>query len=507
MTAIPAGKAGAPSDRTEDWDSIDWRKVRSEVRRLQVRIAKAVMEGRQGKAKALQWLLTHSYHAKLLAVRRVTTNKGKRTPGVDGVIWTTPRQKIEAANRLRRHGYRAQPLRRIHIPKKHGKKLRPLSIPVMHCRAMQALHKLALDPIAETLADPNSYGFRQYRSCADAIQQCFCSLAKRNCAGWLLAADIRACFDKISHAWLLANIPMDKRVLEQWLKAGFIEGEKLYPTAAGTPQGGIISPVLANMTLDGLEEALRKAVPLRVGRTNTRTKVNVIRYADDLVATGGSKEILEDRVLPALRAFLAPRGLELNEEKTQIMRIEDGVDFLGQNVRKYNGKLLIKPTQEAVQSLQGKLRDILRKFQSGPVEVMIPKLNATIRGWANFHRHAVSADTFGYIDTWLYHRLRRWTKRRHQKKSREWLQNKYWSRGDNGWFAVLVKTKKQGNEKHTYRLYRLIRTSSISIIRLQKVKGAANPYDPAYDEYFKARKTGNKYYPAKGSVTRCEVAV
>ena len=172
----------------------------------------------------------------------------------------------------------------------------------MYCRAMQALYKLALDPIAETLADPNSYGFREYRSCADAIDQCFKALAKRDSAQWVLSVDIRACFDGISHEWLLANIPMDKHVLGQWLKAGYIEGEELYPTDAGTPQGGIASPVLANLALDGLEAAVRNAVPKRVGSSHTRTKVNVIRYADDVLSTGGSKQILEERVLPAIRA-------------------------------------------------------------------------------------------------------------------------------------------------------------------------------------------------------------
>jgi RNA-directed DNA polymerase len=507
MTASRKRTAGAPSDRAEDWNSIDWNQARRDVRRLQVRIAKAVKEGKHGKVKALQWILTHSYFAKLLAVKRVTSNPGKRTPGVDGVLWTTPRQKIKAARSLRHHGYRAQPLRRIYIPKKHGKKLRPLSIPVMHCRAMQALYKLALDPIAETLADPNSYGFREYRSCADAIQQCFVCLSRRTGARWILSADIRACFDTISHPWLLANIPIDKRVLRQWLKAGFLEGKVLYPTDAGTPQGGIISPVLANLTLDGMESAIRNAVPHRVGSTTTRTKVNVIRFADDVVVTGGSKEILEDQVLPALRAFLAPRGLELNEEKTHITKIEDGVDFLGQNLRKYNGKLLIMPTREAVQALQGKLREILRTFQTGPVEVMIQKLNATIRGWANFHRHVASAATFASVDTWLFHRLRRWLKRRHPKRNQQWLYKRYWSLGDEGWFAALVKTKGNTKKQGNYRLYRLIRTSSISIVRLKKVKGAANPYDPVYDRYFQSRRAGDRYFPATGSATRCEVAV
>jgi RNA-directed DNA polymerase len=176
-------------------------------------------------------------------------------------------------------------------------------------------------------------------------------------------------------------------------------------------------------------------------------------------------------------------------------------------LRKYNGKLLIKPTREAVQSLLGKLRDILRRYQRGPVGVMIQELNAVIRGWANFHRHVVSADTFSYIDTWLFHRLRRWVRRRHPKKNLQWLEKRYWSLGENGWFAALVKMKKKDKKQHKYRLYRLIRTSSISIVRHTKVKGTANPYDSAYDRYFQARKAGSTYSAAKGSATRCEVAV
>lgn len=495
MTATVQG-ADAPPDISGSWKTIDWHAIGENVRRLQVRIAKAVQEGNGRRVRSLQWLLTHSHSAKLLAVKRVTTNKGRKTPGVDGVIWSTLRQKWEAVQQLRRRGYRPMPRRRIYIPKRNGR-MRPLSIPCMGDRAMQALYKLALDPVAETLADPNSYGFRWRRRCADAIQQCFKCLAKGYSAVWVLEGDIRACFDGISHAWLLANIPMDRAVLGKWLKAGYVEGQKLYPTRAGTPQGGIASPVLANMTLDGLERVARSAVPARISGTR-RSKVNVIRYCDDFVITADSKEILVERVVPAVRAFLAERGLELSAEKTKITRIEDGFDFLGQTLRKQRPKkLLIRPSKGSLKGLLASLRETMRRYRGRAADGLIQRLNSQLRGWANYHRHVASGDIFGTIDTWLFHSLWRWIRRRHPNKNTEWLRKKYWSLGENGWFGMLVKTKKG------YRLYRLIRTTSITIVRHIKVRGVANPYDPTWDEYFRARQTGKKFYLAKGSQAWC----
>ncbi len=221
MTA-GATPAGAASHDALDWHAIDWRRVHQTVRRLQIRIVKAIQEGRWGKVRALQHLLTHSFSAKALAVRRVTENQGKRTPGVDRVTWRTPEQKATAIGTLRQRGYRPQPLRRVYVAKSNGK-LRGLGIPTMQDRAMQALYLQALDPIAETLADPNSYGFRTHRAPADAIEQCFIALAKKASPPWVLEGDIRACFDELSHDWLLAHIPMDKAILRKWLKAGYVE--------------------------------------------------------------------------------------------------------------------------------------------------------------------------------------------------------------------------------------------------------------------------------------------
>src|SRR5258708_4855009 len=286
MTIDLHGSVGASSTPSQDWKALPWDKIRQRVRRLQMRIAKAIKEKRYGKAKALQWILTHSHSAKLLAVKRVTTNKGARTPGVDKKVWRTDGQKLAAITLLRRRGYKPQPLRRIYVKKKNGK-LRPLSIPTILDRAFQALHMLALQPVAETGADKNSYAFREGRSCADAIGQCFIVLARDHSASWALEGDIASCYDDISHPWMLKNILMDRRILQQWLKAGLVENNRLFPTTAGPPQGGIASPVLANLTLDGLEGVIRSAIDPK------HDKVNFIRYADDFIVTGASQEILE----------------------------------------------------------------------------------------------------------------------------------------------------------------------------------------------------------------------
>jgi RNA-directed DNA polymerase len=478
MSAI-LRSAGAASAKSDNWKAIDWRKVHREVGRLQIRIAKAISEKRHGRAKALQWLLTRSFSGKALAVKRVVSNRGRKTPGVDGVIWSTQKQKMKAVHNLRRCGYKALPLRRTYVPKKNGK-IRPLGIPTMHDRAMQALYALALQPVAETTGDPNSYGFRLNRSCADAIQQCFNSLAKRYSPQWILEGDIKACFDDISHEWLLEHIPMDNLMLRKWLKAGYFEGGSLYPTKAGTPQGGIISPLLANLTLDGLEAAVKAVTP-------RRTKVNVIRYADDFVITGKTKELLEDTIKPAVERFLKERGLTLSPEKTRITRIEDGFDFLGQNPRKYKGKLLIRPSTNNVKSFLDKVKETIRKFTAMKTGDMIRPLNPMIRGWANYHRHIVASETFNKVDNQIYSYLWDWAKKRHQDKGKMWLARKYWHIGPKAWTFATVEQTPEGK-----RRVELIGAEQINIRRHVKVRSDANPFDPKYDEYFEKRRADRK---------------
>jgi RNA-directed DNA polymerase len=283
MTTAQA--VGAVSNDTTEWYATDWLAIHRNVRRLQVRIVQAVKEGRWGKVRALQRLLTHSFSGKVLAVRRVTENQGKKTPGVDREIWDTPEKKIQAVHELKRRGYQPQPLRRVYIPKSDGVTMRPLGIPTMKDRAQQALYLLALDPVVETTADNNSYGFRQQRSCADAIEQCFKALSQ-SIPQWILEGDIKSCFDRISHDWLLAHVPMDRAILRKWLKAGYMEKHVFHETADGTPQGGIISPALANCALDGLERLLKEKFPARKLLPSLGGKlpcVHFIRYADDCV--------------------------------------------------------------------------------------------------------------------------------------------------------------------------------------------------------------------------------
>lgn len=474
---------GALPSLAQQWKLLHWDSIKSEVKRLQMRIAKAVRQKRWNKVKALQWLLTHSISAKLLAVKRVSTNKGSRTPGIDNVIWRSPAARMKGALSLRRRGYRAQPLRRILIPKKNKGK-RPLGIPVIYDRALQALHLLALEPVAEILADWNSYGFRSYRACRDAIGQCFCALAKRHSARWILEGDIKACFDGISHQWLRKNIPMDTKILNKWLTCGYMQDEKLFPTDAGTPQGGIISPTLANMTLDGMEEAIKAAA---AGRGQ---KVNFIRYADDFVVTAANKDILVEKIVPVIKEFLSERGLVLSEEKTHITRIEDGFDFLSQNIRKFRNKMKITPAKEAVKRFSEKLAETFKSFRGKKTVDMIKKLNSQMFGWANYHRYIQSAEAFYKIDYLVFKALIRWMRRRHPNKSVKWLKRKYirpTQKRDWNFHAKYINTK---GEIATLYLLRMV-----DIVRVQyiKVKGKATPFDPTYNQYFAMRSKASNF--------------
>jgi len=487
---VPPG-TDASFDPPGNWKAIHWAALRQQVRRLQVRIAKAIKSGDHRRASALQWLLTHSRAAKLLAVRRVTTNRGAKTPGVDNVIWRTDRQKFQAADNLKRHGYKPKPLRRTYIPKKNGK-LRPLSIPTMHDRAMQALYALALAPVAETLADPNSYGFREGRCCADALRHVHNVLSRQCSPQWVLEGDIRACFDEIGHQWLLQHVFMDRQVLRQWLKAGYWEKGQLFPTRKGTPQGGVISPILANIALDGMQKAISQAV------SKTGDKVNFVRYADDFIVTGATQELLEQKVKPALTAFLTPRGLELSEQKTVITQVTNGFNFLGHTVRKFGNKLLTFPAKSNVKALREKISLCINSALGLSQEALLLQLNPLIRGWANYYRHGAAKRTFNRLDNHVFWQLLRWAKRRHRKKTAAWRKRKYFSAADTeGLFSVRL-TKEKGN---SYVLA-LHRAASTVIRRHVKIIGAANPYDPDYFKYFEQRRPfGRRTHYGEGSAS------
>lgn len=466
VTTVPC----ASSHMRTEWHSLNWARVHRHVRKLQIRIVKATQEGKWGRVKALQWLLTHSFSGKALAVKRVTENQGKRTAGIDGEIWSTPQAKAEAVLKLKRQGYRPHALRRIYIPKRNGKQ-RPLDIPTMTDRAMQALYKLALDPVAETTGDLNSYGFRPARSCHDAIAQCFICLARKGSAKWVLEGDIQSCFNQICHEWLLEHIPIDKAILGKWLKAGYVEKGQLFPTEAGTPQGGIISPTLANMALDGLEKELNAQFNYN-NPSRRKWKLHFVRYADDFVVTASSKELLEHHVKPVITRFLAERGLKLSEEKTQITHIEDGFDFLGFNIRKYQNTLKIKPARESQKAFLGKIRTLLKQKCTLEQGRLIQQLNPVIRGWVNYYKPWVSSRLLCSIDHRIFQAVWRWAQRRHSDKGKGWIRHKYFV-GKSWSFGC-------GTLK-------LFRAQEVRKQRHAKIRGEANPYAPAWEVYFEKR--------------------
>jgi len=480
MKVIESNLDSASSHAPMEWTSIDWRRVLRNVRVMQIRLAKATQEGNWRRMKSLQRWLTRSFSAKALAVKRVTENQGKRTAGVDRQLWDTPSQKFAAIAQLEKRRYRPLPLRRVYIPKANGKE-RPLGIPTMRDRAMQALHLLALDPVLESVSDPNSYGFRKNRSTADAMSQIFLQTCRKVSAQWVLDADIEGFFDNINHDWLIDHVRMDKTILRKWLKSGVVDRAQLLATTAGTPQGGIISPALANWTLNGLETELTEHLGAKYGKSKTgRLKVGVVRYADDFVVTGISQELLETEIRPWIEAFLAKRGLRLSEAKTRIVHIDQGFDFLGWNFRKYKGKLLIKPSKKNVRTFYEKLRKVIGENLMAKQEDLIRLLNPMLRGWAQYHSPVVAKQVFTRIDSLLFWRLMRWTKRRHPRKDADWIRGKYWrSVGDRNWvFAANFVTKEDG--KGVMELYSL---ASTPIERHKKIKGEFSPYDPLWEEY------------------------
>lgn len=483
-TCIIVEEAMASSDNFEHWHDINWVKCHEKVKNLQARIMKATAEGRWWMVRKLQQLLTRSFSAKAIAVKRVTENKGKRTAGVDGETWNTQAAKADAIYSLKKRGYKSSPLRRVEIPKKNGKK-RKLGIPTMRDRAMQALYLLALEPVSETTADPNSYGFRPERATADAREQGFKVLANRNRACWILEADIKGCFDNISHEWLLKNVPLDRKIVSEWLKAGVIYNEKFTETVTGTPQGGIISPTLANLALDGLEKVLNQnflhTQYSGSGEVKVKNpKVNFIRYADDFIITGNSKELLEEKVKPLVESFLRERGLELSPEKTRVTHINDGFDFLGWNFRKYDSKLLIKPSKESIKSILGKVKEVFNSNKNTKTGNVIHQLNPIITGWANYHKGTVAKETFNYIDHQIWIKTWRWAARRHPNKGRKWIKRKYFKTiGNKNWNFC-------GNFENGQSII-LKKMSSVAIVRHIKIQANANPYDPKYEQYFEKR--------------------
>lgn len=485
-----AGVNGPEGDFFADWDSIDWDRAQENVRRLRQRIFTASRDGDLAKVRNLQKLMLRSLSNTLVGVRRVTeVNAGRKTAGVDGQVVLTAPGKAELARFIQQRGHlwRARPVRRVFIPKNgSGRKRRPLGIPVIVDRCQQARAVNALEPEWEARFEARSYGFRPGRGCHDAIGVIYNTLNGKNPKRvWILDADLAAAFDRIDHDYLLARLGTfpARGMVRQWLKAGVVERGRFAPTEEGTPQGGVISPVLLNVALHGMETAagVRYYLTGRHAGESTPDSPVVVRYADDLVAMCHSREAAE-QVKARLAEWLAPRGLVFNEDKTRIVHAETGFDFLGFNARRYRcGKLLIKPSKTAVRRIRNRLREEIRALRGGPPLAVLRRINPIVRGWSAYYRTGVSKEVFASLDHYLWQLTYRWALPRHPKKSRHWIVNRYFGR-----FNTARQDRWVFGDRETGGY--LIRFSWTKIIRHQLVKGSASPDDSTLTDYWAQRR-------------------
>ncbi|MCY7277116.1 MAG: group II intron reverse transcriptase/maturase [Phormidesmis sp. CAN_BIN44] len=486
----------AQSNLMMEWKDLPWRKLERKVFKLQKRIFKASQRGDVKTVRRLQKTLMRSWSAKCLAVRRVTQdNQGKKTAGVDGIKSLKPDQRLELVKNLSL-SQKAKPTRRVWIPKPGTEEKRPLGIPTMADRALQALAKQVLEPEWEAKFEPNSYGFRPGRSAHDAIAATFGCISRK--AKYVLDADISKCFDRIDHEALLAKLntfPTLRRQIKSWLKSGVMDGKTLFPTPQGTPQGGVISPLLANIALHGMEQRINQAFPKKeiwsknkvIGRRNP---AHFIRYADDFVILHEDLEVVQ-QCQEIIAEWLQQMGLELKPSETKLTHTLNehegnvGFNFLGFTVRQYSTgkyhtskdtkgellgyKTLITPSQEGMSRHQEKLKKIIKAHKASTQLQLINELNPVITGWSNYYSTVVSSKHYSKLDNWLYQLLRSWAEHRHPLKSQYWISDKYWliDKGGGWKFAAKIQDSIKKNAKH----------SETPIERHIKVQNSRSPYD------------------------------
>jgi RNA-directed DNA polymerase len=491
-------RVNGPKDAPLDWETVNWQTHEVNVRRLRQRIFTATREQDWATVRNLQKLMLRSWSNTLVSVRRVTQrNAGRRTAGVDGEVALSSLERAAMAVRVHRSrgSWNPPPVRRVYVPKAKGK-WRPLGIPVLMDRCHQARVRNALEPEWEARFEPRSYGFRPGRSCADAIGALYITLnGPRAQRVWILDADLSTAFDKIDHSRLLAALGTfpARGLIEQWLQAGVVEKEAFTPTEEGTPQGGVISPLLLNVALHGLEEAAGVRYQATAGITNQAVPGTpiLVRYADDMVVCCYSQRQAE-HVKERLADWLTPRGLVFNEAKTRIVSLREGFDFLGCTVRQYRhhrqpAKLLITPSQEAVRRVRKRLTNELRILRGSNAGAVIARLNPIIRGWAAYYRGVVSSKVFNDLDNHMWWLLYRWARHAHPTKPRKWIVRRYFGRFNKFRNDYWVFGARDARTEHGSVPY-LVKFSWTHIVRHQLVAGRASPDDPALVGYWTARR-------------------
>jgi len=484
-----AAVVNGPEGELLDWHAVDWRAAEDDVRRLRQRIFTASRVGDLKRVRSLQKLMLRSRANTLLSVRRVTElNAGRETAGVDGKVVVLPAAKADLVDWVQRDtgSWRASPVKRVYIPKRGGTgRRRPLGIPVIVDRVLQARVVNALEPEWDARFEPRSYGFRPGRGCHDAVEAIFHVARGANPSRqWVLDADLAAAFDRIDHSHLLGQLGTfpARGLIADWLKAGVIEQGRFAPTEEGSPQGGVVSPLLLNVALHGME----RAAGVRYQQTGPRAGETVpgspvlIRYADDFLALCHTRDEAE-QVKARLAGWLAPKGLTFNEDKTRIVTLDEGCDFLGFTVRRQSGKLLIKPSKAALRRIRERLRTEMCALRGANAAMVLVRLNPIIRGWAAYYRTAVSSEAFSALDRYLWRLTYKWAKHGHPNKPKRWVVDRY--------FDAFNKSRRDrwvfgDRDSGAYRT----KFAWTGIVRHRMVKGGSSPDDPALAQYWADRR-------------------